>query len=102
MDRSRKATREGNEVTLQYKSASESLLIEGLIEEHLGQLQATIEELKLTPEGLALLQRRVKAFGDCQRSTAESSNSFHQRLVHWLQQELPDSKTPLHSPRQIT
>jgi hypothetical protein len=51
MDRSRKATREGNEVTLQHTSPKEALLIEELVEEKLAQLQASIEQLKQTPEG---------------------------------------------------
>lgn len=101
MDRSRKATREGNEITLQYTTAAESVRIEELTEERLSQLQAAIEELKLTPEGLAVLQRRIKAFGDCERSTDETLNSYYQRLAHWLQQDLPVSKAPLHPPRQI-
>ena len=49
MDRSRKATREGNEVTLQHISPKEALLIEELVEEKLAQLQTSIEQLKQTP-----------------------------------------------------
>ena len=101
MDRSRKATREGNEITLQHKSEKEALLIEGLIEEKLAQLQASIEQLKQTPEGTADLQRRVKAFGECQRIEGETSGQFYDKLRRWLDRDIPLTKSPLHPPRQV-
>ncbi|WP_254511439.1 hypothetical protein [Anatilimnocola floriformis] len=102
MDRTRKATREGNEITLQYQTAADSQLIEELVEEQLRSLQSALAALQLTPEGQALLQRRTKAFGDCERAAEESSRSYYQKLSRWLFQELPISKAPLHPPRQVT
>ena len=101
MDRSRKANREGNEVTLQHKSRKEALLIEELVEEKLAQLQASIEQLKQTPEGIAELQRRVKAFGECMRIEGETSCQFYDKLRRWLDREIPQTKSPLHPPRQV-
>jgi hypothetical protein len=101
MDRSRKATREGNEVTLQHMSPKEALLIEELVEEKLAQLQASIEQLKQTPEGTAELQRRIKAFGECQRIQDETSGQFYDKLRRWLDRDIPQTKSPLHPPRQV-
>jgi hypothetical protein len=101
MDRSRKANREGNEVTLQHKSRKEALLIEELVEEKLAQLQASMEQLKQTPAGVAELQRRVKAFGECKRIEGETSGQFYAKLHRWLDREIPQTKAPLHPPRQV-
>ena len=51
MDRSRKATREGNEVTLQHQSGQDALLLQELNEENLSQLLASIEQLKQDGHG---------------------------------------------------
>lgn len=101
MDRTRKATREGNEITLQHMSANEAFLIEQLVEDNLAQLLATVEQMKETPEGTAELQRRTKAFGECQRTEDESSRQFYDKLRRWLDQEIPQTKMPLHPPRQV-
>ena len=101
MDRSRKANREGNEVTLQHKSRPEALRIGELVEENLAQLQASIEQLKQTPEGTAELQRRVKAFGECKRIEGETSGQFYDKLRRWLDRDIPQIKSPLHPPRQM-
>lgn len=101
MDRSRKATREGNEVTLQHVSPKEALLIQELVEDKLAQLQASIEQLKQTPAGTAELQRRIKAFGDCQRTKDETSGQFYDKLRRWLERDVPLTKSPLHPPRQV-
>ena len=101
MDRSRKATREGNEITLQHMSPKEALLIEELVKEKLTQLQASIEQLKQTPEGTAELKRRVKAFGECQRIEGETSGQFYDKLRRWLDRGIPQTKSPLHPPRQV-
>src|SRR5687768_5906604 len=101
MDRSRKATREGNEVTLQHKSRKDALLAEELAEENLAQLQASIERLKQTPEGTAELQRRVKAFGECERIEGETFSQSYDKLRRWLDKEIPQTKSPLHPPRQV-
>ena len=100
MDRSRKANREGNEVTLQHKSRKEALLIEQLVEEKLAQLLASIEQLKQTPEGTAELERRVKVFGECQRIEDETPGQFYDKLRRWLERNTA-TKSPLHPPRQV-
>lgn len=99
MDRTRKANRKGNEVTLQHQSRDESLRIEQLIEEKLAELQASIERLKQTPAGRAELKRRVKAFGECKRIEDETTGQFYDKLRYWMDRELP-TKSPLHRPRQ--
>lgn len=101
MDRSRKANREGNEVTLQHKSRKEALLIEELVEEKLAQLLASIEQLKQTPEGMAELERRVKVFGECKRIDDETPGQFYDKLRRWLERDIPQTKSPLHPPRQV-
>lgn len=100
MDRSRKANREGNEVTLQHMSRPEALLIEGAAEEKLSQLQASIEQLKQTPAGAAMFQQRVKTFGECKRIEGETSGQFYDKLRRWLDRDIPQTKSPLHPPRQ--
>lgn len=101
MDRTRKASREGNEITLQHKSRPETLRIEELVEEKLAQLQASIEELKQTPEGIAELQRRIKVFGECKRIEGETSTQFYDKLRRWIDLDIPQTKSPLHPPRQV-
>jgi CRISPR/Cas system-associated endonuclease Cas1 len=101
MDRSRKATREGNEVTLQHMSPKEALLIEELAEEKLAQLQASIEQLKQTLEGTAELQRKINAFGECKRIEGETSGQYYDKLRRWLDREIPQTKSPRHPPRQF-
>ena len=100
MDRTRKANREGNEVTLRHQSRNENLQIEKLVEQKLAELQASIEQLKQTPEGLAELQRRVKAFGECQRIEGETTTQFYDKLRRWMEREAPPGRSPLHPPRQ--
>jgi len=96
MDRSRKATREGNEITLQHKSQQDASLTEEMIEEKLAQLQASIEQLS----GTAELQQRVKLFGECKRIEGETSGEFHEKLRRWLDRDIPQAKSPRHPPRQ--
>ena len=67
MDSSRKASREDNETTLQYKSRQEMLLDEELIEDKLTQLLESISQLDQTPAGADEFQRRTKLFGECNR-----------------------------------
>jgi hypothetical protein len=100
MDTTRKATREGNETTLQYQSPQDARLVEELNENHLKQLLEFIVRLKETPPGIADLQRRVKLFGDCKRIDGETSGQFYGRLRHWLDRDMPQTKAPLHAPRQ--
>jgi hypothetical protein len=100
MDRSRKANREGNEITLQYRSRRESMLDEELAEDNLTQLLVFISQLHQTPPGAAELQRRTKLFGECKQIEGETSGQFYGRLHHWLDRDLPQTKSPLHAPRQ--
>lgn len=100
MDRTRKAKREGNEVTLQHKSKKDASLIEEQVEEKLTRLQAAIERMKQSPVETLVLERRVKAFGVCERIEGETSSQFHDKLRHWLDRAIPQTKSPLHPPRQ--
>jgi hypothetical protein len=100
MDRSRKASREGNDTTFQYKSWQETLLDAELIEDKLTQLLAFIADLEHETAGSAHLQRRIKLFGECVRGDEESSAEFSSKLHHWLQRDIPQTKSPLHLPRQ--
>src|SRR4029434_3316561 len=72
MDRSRKENREDRERTFQYKSRQEALLDDELTEDKLSQLLSFLQKLKDTPEGSAEIQRRVKVFGECERSDGET------------------------------
>ena len=58
MDKSRKANRDDNEITLQYKSRQETLLEEELGEDKLKELLEFISQIDQTPTGAAELQRR--------------------------------------------
>ncbi|MCE9607232.1 MAG: hypothetical protein K8U03_20290 [Planctomycetia bacterium] len=100
MDRSRKANREGSEVTLQHKSRQEALGVEEHCEEKLAQLLTFVHSLEQTPPGATELQRRGKLFGECKRVEGESAEQFYGRLRHWLDRPIPQTKTPLHHPRQ--
>ena len=101
MDSSRKANREGNEKTLQYKSRQETLLDEELAEDKLTELLASISQLDQTPLEADELQRRRRLFGECKRIEGETSGQFYARLRHWLEREIPQTKSPLHAPRQM-
>jgi len=101
MDITRKAHREAQEATLQYRSRQEALLDDELIEDKLKQLLDFVGGLKQTPEGAAEVQRRVKLFGECQRSEGETSAEFYAKLRHWLDRSMPRTKSPLHPPRQV-
>ena len=100
MDRSRKASRKGNEITLQYQTQQEILEDEELSENKLTQLLASISQQDQTPAGSAELQRRRKLFGECERIEGETSAQFYARLRYWFDREIPQTKLPLHAPRQ--
>jgi hypothetical protein len=100
MDRSRRENREGHEKTFQYKSRQEVLLDAELIEDQLTQLLAFVDDFRRTPEGAADVERRVKLFGECQRSDDDTSAEFYAKLHHWLHRDIPATKMPLHPPRQ--
>ena len=100
MDITRKAHREAQEATLQYKSRHETLLDDELTEDKMTQLLAFLRQLERTPEGAAEIQRRVKLFGECKRGEGETSAEFYAKLRHWLDRDIPQTKSPLHPPRQ--
>ena len=100
MDASRKATREGNETTLQYQSPQEVQLVEERNEGLLTQLLESVSRLKETPPGAVELQHRITLFGDCKRNEGETSGEFYGRLRHWLDRDVQQTKSPLHPPRQ--
>jgi hypothetical protein len=100
MDASRKANREDNEITLQYTSQHEALLVEQVNDDKLKQLLESIGQLEQSPSGAAELERRIRLIGECQRSEGETSGEFYARLRHWLDREIPQTKSPLHAPRQ--
>ena len=100
MDHSRKANREDNEKTLQYKTRQDTLREEELAEDKLTQLLVHISQLDQTPPGVDELQRRKKLFGECQRIEGETSVRFYGRLRHWLDRDISQTKSPLHAPRQ--
>jgi hypothetical protein len=101
MDITRKANREAQETTLQYKSRQETLLDAEMIEEKLVQLLAFVGKLKRTPEGANEIQRRTKLFGECKRGAGETSAEYYGRLRHWLDRDIPQTKMPRHVPRQM-
>ena len=100
MDSSRKANRESNEITLQYKSRQETLLDEELAEDKLKQLLEAIGQLDQTPLRAVELQCRRTLFGECNRIEGETSGQFYARLRHWMDREIPQTRSPLHAPRQ--
>ena len=59
-----------------------------------------ISDLEQTPSGAAELQQRTNLFGECKRTEDETSGEFHGRLRHWLDRVIPQTKSPLHAPRQ--
>jgi hypothetical protein len=100
MDITRKANREAHEITLQYKTRRESMLEEELAEDNLTQLLAFVSQLDQTSPGAAELQRRRRLFGECKRIEGETSGQFYARLRHWVDRDMPQTKSPLHPPRQ--
>jgi hypothetical protein len=100
MDKSRKANRGDNDMTLQYKSQQEMLLEAELYKDKLTKLLAVISQLDQTSAGAAELQHRRRLFGECKRIEGETSGQFYARLHHWLDREIPQAKSPLHAPRQ--
>ncbi len=76
-------------------------MLEQFSESRDGSLRpGTYSQLDQTPAGAAELQRRMKLFGDCKRTEGETSSQFYARLQHWLDRDLPQTKSPLHAPRQ--
>jgi hypothetical protein len=100
LDSSRKANRESHEITRQYQSRQELLDIGELNEDKLRNLLAFISHLEQTPPGATELKKRTTLFGKCKRIEGETSGQFHGRLRHWLDRDIPGTKSPRHPPRQ--
>ncbi|MCE9604343.1 MAG: hypothetical protein K8U03_05495 [Planctomycetia bacterium] len=100
MDRSRKATREANETTLQHKSRADVVMTEELMQERLAGLQSLIEQIQKKPPGKIEIARRISAFGECTKIETESAGQYYERLRIWLERRLPQKRRPLHPPRQ--
>jgi hypothetical protein len=100
MDRTRKANREDDEATLQYRTKNEALDEAELIEDRLTRLQAKLAQLEETPEGRVELQRRTTLYGECERLADDTSAQFCDKMRVWLERDLPLTKSPLHPPRQ--
>ena len=100
MDISQKAIREGHESILRLQAKQRTLSVKQLDEETLGHLLAFVRQLERTPPGAAELQRRTTLFGECNRLEGETSSRFRGRLRHWLDREMPQTKSP-RRPRQI-
>ena len=100
MDASRKANRADNEITLQYQSRRDTLLVEELAAERLAELQMAIEQSRQSTDGASEIQRRIKLLGECNRIEGETSAQFYARLRQWWDRDLPQAKSPLHAPRQ--
>jgi hypothetical protein len=101
MNITRKAHREAQEATLQYRSRQEALLDDDQTEDKLTQLLAFIGKLERMPEGAAEIQRRVKSFGKCERSSSETAADFYAKLRHWLDRDITRTKRPRHPQWQI-
>jgi hypothetical protein len=39
--------------------------------------------------------------GECKRIEGETSGQFYARLRHWLDRDMPQTKSPLHSPTAV-
>ena len=100
MDITQKANRKAQEASLQYRSRQEVLRGEDLTEDKLTQLLAFIGHLKRTPMGTVEIQRRLRLFGGCKRRDGETSREFYPKLRHWLDRDMPGTKSSRHAPRQ--
>ena len=96
----RKTDRDDHEIILQYPVRQETLVVHEDVEQKLTQLRSFIWRLEQTPSGAAEIRRRVELFGECKRSESENSGQFYARLRYWLDKDLPQTKSPLHAPRQ--
>jgi len=100
MDASRKANREDNEITLQYQSQQDPLLVDELTENKLRQSMVFMSWLEQTPPGAAEIKRRNTLFGECKRIGGETSKHFDVRQCRWLERNMPKIKSPLNAPRE--
>jgi hypothetical protein len=100
MHPNRKMQRQALDATLLFRVRRETLNVEDLVEEKLSHLQIFIGQLTRTPHGLAEIERRTKRFGDCERIEGETSGQFYGKLRHWLDRDMPQTKSPFNAPRQ--
>jgi len=99
MDMTRKAHREAQDAIRRYGDRQKSLLDWQVAEEKLTQLLAFIGQLERTPAGSIEIESRVQRFGGCDRRDGESSAEFYSKLRHWLDRDLPRSKSRPHEVR---
>jgi hypothetical protein len=100
MDVRRKANRESQEITLQYQTRREAMLVDELNEDRLNQLLAFIDRLQQTPPGSAELRHRTKLFGECKRIAGETTIGYYGKLRQWLDRDLPQPKSRRRRSRQ--
>lgn len=100
MHQNRRMRCEALEAMLQYRNRQKTLAVDDLIEERLNHLQVFIGHLTSTPHGLAEIERRTKCFGACKRIVGETSGEFYGKLRHWLDRDLPQTRSPLHAASQ--
>jgi len=100
MDPSRKANREDQEITLQYKTRQDAMLVDELNEDRLTQLLAFIDRLQQTPPGSDELRKRTKLFGECKRAPGETTIGYYGKLRQWLDRDLPQAKSRRRAQRQ--
>jgi hypothetical protein len=100
MDITRKSHREAQAQTLEHRVRQEAMIDDELIEHKLAQLLMFFGQLERTPIGAAEIQRRIKLFGECQRSERETSAEFYAKLRHWLDRSIPRTKSLRHPARQ--
>jgi hypothetical protein len=82
------------------QSSHATPLKEEVNEEKLRQVLGFIYLLRRTPSGAAELERRAKVFGECKRIEGEASGQFCARLRHWLDRDMPETKSSRHARRQ--
>jgi hypothetical protein len=74
------------------KSAN-NLPVEMNDDDKLRKLLAFTSQLERTPDGSAELQHRKQLFGECTRKDGETAGQFCARLRHWLDRDLPRTKS---------
>lgn len=94
MTTSRKADRDGQEISRQFQRRQERLSREELDDFKLTHLLEFIEQLEQTSVGQTDLRRRTRLFGECVRLEGESTAQFHGRLRFWLDRNLPQTESP--------
>lgn len=101
MTTARKANRGDHEKTKQQKTRPETQPADEPRADKLSQLLEFINRLEQTPPGSAELQRRIELFGECKRNEGETAGQFYARLRHWLDRDIPQTKSSRHSRQSV-